>query len=66
MVRVHVDRRDARYLSTGPMPRPDDSLRIRDRMSANIIVSYDGTANDDDAVALGKLLAQTGASLALA
>lgn len=35
-------------------------------MSANIIVSYDGTANDDDAVALGKLLAQTGASLALA
>jgi nucleotide-binding universal stress UspA family protein len=33
---------------------------------STIIVSYDGTANDDDALALGKLLAQTGASLALA
>lgn len=35
-------------------------------MSANLIVSYDGTPNDDDALALGKLLARTGASLALA
>ncbi len=35
-------------------------------MSTNLIVSYDGTPNDDDALALGKLLAQTGASLALA
>jgi nucleotide-binding universal stress UspA family protein len=35
-------------------------------MSIKIIVSYDGTANDDDALALAKLLAQTGASLALA
>ncbi len=35
------------------------------RMST-IIVSYDGTANDDDALALGRLLAQTGARLALA
>jgi nucleotide-binding universal stress UspA family protein len=33
---------------------------------STIIVSYDGTANDDDALALGKLLAETGASLALA
>ena len=33
---------------------------------STIIVSYDGTANDDDALALGKLLAQTGAGLALA
>jgi nucleotide-binding universal stress UspA family protein len=35
-------------------------------VSADLIVSYDGTANDDDALALGKLLARTGATLALA
>jgi nucleotide-binding universal stress UspA family protein len=35
-------------------------------VSADLIVSYDGTPNDDDALALGKLLAQSGATLALA
>jgi nucleotide-binding universal stress UspA family protein len=35
-------------------------------MSTDIIVSYDGTSNDDDAVALAKMLAKGGASLALA
>jgi hypothetical protein len=35
-------------------------------MSADIIVSYDGTANDEDALALANLLVRTGASLALA
>lgn len=35
-------------------------------MSADLIVSYDGTANDDDALALGALLAGAGARLALA
>lgn len=35
-------------------------------MSTKIIVSYDGTPNDDDALALGKMLSKTGASLALA
>ena len=35
-------------------------------MSADIIVSYDGTPNDDDALALGQALAAGGASLALA
>jgi nucleotide-binding universal stress UspA family protein len=35
-------------------------------MSSDIIVSYDGTPNDDDALALGRLLARTGATLALA
>jgi nucleotide-binding universal stress UspA family protein len=35
-------------------------------MSAKIIVSYDGTPNDDDALALGAMFAQAGASLALA
>lgn len=35
-------------------------------MSANIIVSYDGTNNEDDAVALGRLLAGAGAGVSLA
>jgi len=35
-------------------------------MATKIIVSYDGTANDTDALALGKLLARAGGSLALA
>ena len=35
-------------------------------MSADLIVSYDGTPNDDDALALGRLLARAGATLALA
>jgi nucleotide-binding universal stress UspA family protein len=48
------------------MPRHDPSRRIQRPMSADIIVSYDGTPNDDDALALAKALAATGASLALA
>ncbi len=35
-------------------------------MAADLIISYDGTANDDDALALGRLLARTGATPALA
>jgi hypothetical protein len=35
-------------------------------MAADLIVSYDGTSNDDDALALGKLLAQSGSAVALA
>lgn len=35
-------------------------------MSADIIVSYDGTPNDDDAIALASLLAKAGATIALA
>jgi nucleotide-binding universal stress UspA family protein len=35
-------------------------------MSANVIISYDGTPNDDDALALGKMLAPAGFTLALA
>jgi hypothetical protein len=35
-------------------------------MGANVIISYDGTANDDDALALGKMLARAGFTLALA
>ena len=35
-------------------------------MTSTIIVSYDGTPNDDDALALGKMLAKSGATLELA
>jgi len=30
-------------------------------MSTKVIVSYDGTANEDDAIALGRLFANAGA-----
>jgi nucleotide-binding universal stress UspA family protein len=35
-------------------------------MSANIIISYDGTNNEDDAVALGRVFAGAGAQVSLA
>jgi nucleotide-binding universal stress UspA family protein len=35
-------------------------------MSSDLIISYDGTPNDDDALVLGRLLAATGAKPALA
>jgi nucleotide-binding universal stress UspA family protein len=35
-------------------------------MSAKIIVSYDGTANEDDAIALGRLFGSAGAEVSLA
>jgi nucleotide-binding universal stress UspA family protein len=35
-------------------------------MSTDIIVSYDGSPNDDDGLALGKLLAEAGLTIALA
>jgi Universal stress protein family len=35
-------------------------------MSVTAIISYDGTSNDDDALALGKMLAPAGFTLALA
>jgi nucleotide-binding universal stress UspA family protein len=35
-------------------------------MSVKIIVSYDGTANEDDAITLGRLLGQAGAEVTLA
>jgi nucleotide-binding universal stress UspA family protein len=35
-------------------------------MSAKIIVSYDGTANEDDAITLGRLLGDAGAQVSLA
>ena len=35
-------------------------------MSAKIIVSYDGTANEDDAIALGRIFARAGAEASVA
>ena len=35
-------------------------------MSPNVIVSYDDTHNDQDALALGRILSDAGASIALA
>lgn len=35
-------------------------------MTTDLIISYDGSMNDDDAIELGRLLAQTGFSVALA
>lgn len=48
------------------MPHARRSRSIPDPMSADIIVSYDGTPNDDDAIALASLLAKAGATIALA
>jgi nucleotide-binding universal stress UspA family protein len=49
------------------MPPLLPTARIRGgAMSSDIIISYDGTPNDDDALALGRLLGATGARLALA
>ncbi len=36
------------------------------QMGADLIISYDGTPNDDDALALGRMLAPAGFTLALA
>src|SRR2546423_14177814 len=35
-------------------------------MPAKVIVSYDGTANEDDAIALGRVFVRAGAEVALA
>src|ERR1700719_4683733 len=49
--------------SAGAKGRPYDR---RKTMPAKIIVSYDGTANEDDAIALGRLLAAAGGEVSLA
>src|SRR5271154_1277194 len=42
------------------------SLSRRKAMSAKVIVSYDGTANEDDAIALGRMFGSAGAEVSLA
>jgi hypothetical protein len=51
-----------RKANANPLSVPEDFSP----MSATAIISYDGTTNDDDAVALGKMLADAGFRLALA
>jgi nucleotide-binding universal stress UspA family protein len=48
------------------MPHSRRWPRILIAMPPTIIVSYDGTSNDDDALVLGKMLAAAGAELELA
>lgn len=50
-----------------PTGRNGTQLREKSQqMSVNMIVSYDGTHNEDDAIALGRLFAQAGAEVSLA
>ena len=63
---VRVDSRSRGSLARWPMIRAVPFPSIAGPMSTNLIVSYDGTVNDDDAVALAKILARSGAQLALA
>src|SRR5271167_2259037 len=51
--------------ATAKNPTAEPHKRRRS-MSANIIVSYDGTANEDDAIALGRQFAHAGATVSLA
>src|ERR1700682_1632286 len=44
----------------------DQPRSIGEQMSPKIIVSYDGTANEDDAVALGRVFAHAGGEVSLA
>src|SRR5438105_3780230 len=44
----------------------DQTLTQESNMSVKVIVSYDGTANEDDAIALGRLLSRAGAEASLA
>src|SRR5882757_5723711 len=46
-----------------PKAGPDDRGAT---MSTKIIISYDGTANEDDAIALGRVFAKSGADVSLA
>jgi nucleotide-binding universal stress UspA family protein len=50
-------------LRLDPSPRHKQELTA---MSTKIIVSYDGTNNEDDAIALGRVFARAGAEVALA
>jgi nucleotide-binding universal stress UspA family protein len=61
-----MDKPSRRFLANRPVRRTAVLLSIDIDMSADVIVSYDGTANDDDALALGRLLAPDPTRLALA
>jgi nucleotide-binding universal stress UspA family protein len=62
MLMTKQQRRDRRRRSRGEKAYERKSFE----MSTKIIISYDGTHNEDDAVALGRLLAGAGAEISLA
>src|SRR6478609_4403101 len=55
---AHDNRTSARHRSR--------ATEQESNMSTKIIVSYDGTANEDDAIALGRIFARAGAEVSLA
>jgi nucleotide-binding universal stress UspA family protein len=60
-----MDKLGSRSLANGPVRRTSRLHKIHARMSAEVIISYDGTANDDDALVLAKLLVGDASKLAL-
>jgi nucleotide-binding universal stress UspA family protein len=57
---------DETGLKTAHLPASPATHPKEKAMSAKIIVSYDGTANEDDAIALGRLFGRAGADVSLA
>src|SRR5271169_2817873 len=47
-------------------PRDQQGTKGETAMPTKIIVSYDGTQNEDDAIALGRVFAQAGGEVSLA
>ena len=58
-----IEKQDDKRTSARP-PKPGQTKESN--MSTKIIVSYDGTANEDDAIALGRVFARAGAEVSLA
>src|SRR5271168_1039077 len=61
----HADKQRSR-IDPGQLGHRDQQGTKGETMSTKIIVSYDGTANEDDAIALGRVFAEAGAEVALA
>src|ERR1700742_2415371 len=61
---IEVEANESNELRGSEPTRRARSRRVT--MSTKIIVSYDGTANEDDAIALGRVFASAGAEVALA
>lgn len=61
-----MDKTGPRFLANSPVRRTTLLRRIDAPMSVDVIISYDGTSNDDDALALGRLLTRDATRLALA
>src|SRR5271155_4958852 len=63
-VKIRRERAErSRYTNCRPLSRPHEGVT---QMSTKIIVSYDGTANEQDAITLGRLLGSAGGEVSLA